>query len=222
MKNLANSISWLFMPLTMPLLALFLVFYIPADYDYTAFQNSLYNLPTQHKLVYLNAFLVFGFVFPVVSLLILKATKMVDSIELEDQKQRNTPIFLTACYATMVIFILFKMDSSAAKISHHIYALAISGALMSFIFLIINQKVKISLHAGGVGLLLGFIFAYYLEQSLLVFWPIVVICILAGVVLSTRLYLQKHSTFELYLGLIIGFLITFSTDIISLFLWLPH
>lgn len=201
------------------MIALTIVLFTPAQLDYLTRYNSLYEIPMQAKLYFLYTFGVFGLVAPVVSLLILRASRIIDSVELDNQRQRSAPIFLTGAYAAMLVALLFKVNSENAIISHHAFALAFSGVAMSFLFLIINLRTKISLHAGGVGLAIAFVLAYYLEQSLLVFWPVYLLCLIGGGVLSARLYLGKHTSFEAYLGLFLGSLVTFITDFVCVQYW---
>ena len=207
------------MPLVMPMIALTIVLFTPAERDYLTLHNSLYELPEKAKYYFLYTFGVFGFVAPVVSLLILRASRIIDSVELDNQRQRNAPIFLTGAYAAMLVALLLKVSGENASISAHALALAIAGAAMSFLFLLINLRWKISLHAGGVGAAIGFVFAYFLEQSLIDFWPVYLLCIIGGGVLAARLYLNKHSSFELYLGLFLGSLVTFITDFVCVQYW---
>ncbi len=202
------------MPLTIPILALLFVFYTPTDINFYALSNSLYFIDDSMKRFFLNAFGLFGWVFPVLSILILKMTKQVETVELDLQKQRTTPLFLSGVFGLMLLILLFKFNTQVT-LSRHLFALVISGVLMAFIFLFINLKFKISLHAGGVGLLLAFVMAYYLEQPLKLIWPLYVVCIICGLVIASRIWLQKHTNSELFFGFIFGFIITFATDLIS-------
>lgn len=216
MNKIFNVISWVFMPLTMPLIALLIVMNFETDIDFTNFWNSLYHLKPPIKRFFFNAFFLFGWVFPVLSLLILKLTKQIDSIELDNQKQRTTPLILTGLYSLMLLILLFKFNSEDIYLSRHLFSLAFSGVLMSILFLIINLKFKISLHAGGVGMLLGFLFSYYLDQSLIDMLPLYLACIVGGIVISARIGLKKHSNSELIVGFILGFIITFIVDYLSI------
>lgn len=172
MSSFFRVISWLFMPLTMPLLALVVVLYTPTHLDFLTFNNSLYFLDNSVKLFFFNSFSLFGWLFPVISIVIMKFTKQVDSVELDNQKQRSLPLIMSGVYAVFLIILLYKFNTQIT-LSSHLFGLAYAGVFVAVIFLIINYKFKISLHAGGVGILLGFLFSYYLEQSLLVFWPFV-------------------------------------------------
>lgn len=213
MRTFANLISWVFMPLTMPLIALIIVMYTPTHLDFNTFSNSLYYLDHSVKRFFFNSFALFGWIFPTTSILILKMTRQIDSIELDNQKQRFIPLLLSGIYALMLITLLYKFNAQVT-LSRHLFALASSGMLVAVIYLAINTQLKISLHAGGAGILLGFLFSYYLEQSLIMVWPLYVACIIGGVVIASRIQLKKHTNFELFIGFILGFFITFIVDII--------
>ncbi len=215
MNKIFGVISWVFMPLTMPLIALLIVMNAPADVDFNTYLNSLKAIKSPIKLYFFNAFLLFGWVFPVLSLLILRLTKQIDSMELDNQKQRLAPLLLTGMYSLMLFILLFKFNKEI-HLSRHLFALAGSGVVMSVIFLVINLKFKVSLHAGGVGMLLGFLFSYYLEQSLISLWPLYLVCIVGGLVIAARIGLKKHTNSELIVGFVLGFIITFIVDLVSL------
>lgn len=215
MNKLFRVISWVFMPLTMPLIALAAAMYIPTHLDFNTYTNSLFYLDGSVKRFFFNSFALFGWLFPVTSILILKMTKQVDSIELDNQKQRFTPLLLSGIYAIMLVILLIKFNSQVT-LSRHLFSLAFSGIMVAFTYLLINTKFKISLHAGGVGILIGFLFSYYLEQSLVNVWPLYVACILGGSVIASRIKLKKHTNNELIAGFILGFFITFIIDIICI------
>ena len=145
------------MPLTMPLVALAIVLYTPTELDFYTQINSLYYLEPSVKRFFFNSFALFGWMFPVVSILILRLTKQIDSIELDNQKQRFAPLLLSGVYAVMLLTLLFKFNAQVT-LSVHLFSLAFSGVFVAVIFLIVNLKFKISLHAAGVGILLGFLF----------------------------------------------------------------
>lgn len=211
MEKFFRVISWIFMPLTMPLVALAIVLYTPTELDFYTQINSLYYLEPSVKRFFFNSFALFGWMFPVVSILILRLTKQIDSIELDNQKQRFAPLLLSGVYAVMLLTLLFKFNAQVT-LSVHLFSLAFSGVFVAVIFLIVNLKFKISLHAAGAGILLGFLFSYYLEQSLIGIWQLCSACVLGGFVIASRIGLKKHTNSELIIGFISGFFITFITD----------
>ena len=98
MKALSIVISWVFMPLFMPVLALVTVFYTPSFSSYCFEENCLYNLPDGYKLGTIVLFSVLTIVAPGVSLIFLKSQGVIDSVELETPKERNIPIIIMLLY----------------------------------------------------------------------------------------------------------------------------
>lgn len=211
MKVAAQIISWLFMPLLIPALAMTIVLFLPTELSFTNY-NSLYFWNVDAKKYLIGLFLFFGFVLPGFSVLIMRYSRMIESIELDSQRERLIPLLLTAIYSIFLILLLFKLQGGSI-ISAHLFGLAFAGLAMAIVFAIINQFFKISLHAGGAGMLLGFIFSYAIDQKVLVVWPIYVAIILGGLILASRLYLGKHTTKQAYWGFIFGSLITFIADL---------
>jgi len=121
MKITSGIISWLFIPLIMPVLALLFAMYVPAELDYTSF-NSLYFIDSRSKMYFLYFFVVFAFVAPGISIVILKMAKVIKSIELESPSERFVPLFLTAAYSGMLMVFLIKLEKDV-PISIHLIAL---------------------------------------------------------------------------------------------------
>lgn len=213
MKTLQQIISWIFTPLAMPVLAMLIVFYTPSAIDFSTHMNALYFINDQAKSYLLSLFFMFSWLFPVVSLLILRYTKQVDSIELNVQSQRFVPIILSGIYAAMLAALLFKLNTYF-YISRHLFAMATSGVLVAIACILINRFFKISMHAAGAGMLIGFLASYYSSQALLIAWPFYFAIMLGGIVISSRIYLKKHTNFELVSGFLLGLSITYLSDVV--------
>lgn len=99
-------------------------------------------------------------------------------------------------------------------LSQHLFSIAASGVIASLVLTTINFKYKISIHAAGVGLLLGFLFSYYTEQAIVNLWSLFFACVLGGIVISARIKLKKHTNEELIAGFLTGFIISFVTDFV--------
>lgn len=218
MKLFSTIISWLFLPLVMPLLALIIVMYTPAEQDFTSF-HGVFHINDQNKIFFLINFTLYSLVAPGISILILRASRIIGTIEMDDRRDRIVPLLLVAGYSLILIYRIMELKDDAI-VSSHFLGLAYAGLAMSLVFVAINLKTKISLHAGGAGMLVGFVLAYYLEQSLFTTWPIYVIVMVAGLILMARIYLQKHTPFQAYLGFVLGSLITFSADYLCCHIWI--
>jgi len=218
MKFFSTLLSWLFLPLLMPLYALIIVMYTPAEKDFTSF-HDVFNINENNKIFYLINFALYSILAPGISILIMRASKIIKTIEMDDRRERIAPLVLVAGYSIILIYRLLILKEETI-VSAHFLGLAFAGLSMALIFVVINLKTKISLHAGGAGMLVGFVLAYYLEQSLFVIWPLYATFVIAGLVLMARIYLKKHSPFQAYLGVVLGSLITFMADYVCCIYWI--
>lgn len=209
MKSFFTAISWVFMPLLMPIYALALILYVPA-YAYDSSQNSLqlFMYPGELKSALLIAFFIFGVGAPGFSFMILQKKNMISSLEMDGRKERNLPILITFVYAIFLyLILLYKVGSGI--LPKYIFSLPLGGAIVLGIMGYVNRFRKISLHAAGVGILTGFIFAFCIGQVSYEFWMIIVSIIVSGLVISSRIYLEKHEPIEVILGYFISALVTF-------------
>jgi membrane-associated phospholipid phosphatase len=84
----------------------------------------------------------------------------------------------------------------------------LSGVAITSLFLLINRWIKISLHAAGAGILVGFLAVYTASQTDFTHWWLIGSIIAAGLTMSARLYLKKHRQIEVYSGFVLATLIT--------------
>jgi membrane-associated phospholipid phosphatase len=109
----------------------------------------------------------------------------------------------------MVLFTLFIFKAPNNILPKYFYALPLSGAIVTLLFMIINRWIKISLHGGGAGILVGYLSVFMLENSgfPILFFAIAIIT--SGLCLSSRLFLQRHTPLEVYSGWLLALIITF-------------
>lgn len=143
-------------------------------------------------------------VAPLVSLFIMKRTQMVSSMHLQSREERTYPFILVIFYFGLAYFFLrFRMDP---LLQHDGLMSFLWGIIVTFLVcLIINIKVKISLHAVAVFGANAAIIAYFQSQLQAPFEIIYPMLILAGLVAMARIYLKAHSLQEVILGIVVGF-----------------
>lgn len=207
MKITAQIISWVFVPLLMPIYGLVLAMFIPSNQDYFFNVDCLYTLPLSAKWALLYMFTIFGFIAPGVSLLILRRRKIISTIEIDDRRERGIPIIIMLVYC-LILYFLFRIKTEA-QLPKFVYALPLSGAFVTSVFFFMNRWRKVSIHAGGAGILVGFILAYFLQHIEYQFWILPAAIIASGLVISARLYLQKHTLVEVLVGWFTAAIITF-------------
>ena len=208
MKSIFQAISWVFLPLFIPVYALLLVMYVPSNQDFIFNQDCMYLLPDEAKKALLYMFLIFCVVAPGISFNVLYRRKIIDTIEMETAKERTIPILLMFLYCLM-LYVLFVVKSGESILPKFVYALPLSGAIVTAVFFFLNRWKKISIHGAGAGILVGFILAYILQHEVYELWVFALTLIISGLIMTARFYLQKHTFFELVFGWLIGLMVTF-------------
>lgn len=192
----------------MPIYGLLLAMYVPSDPLITHYFDSLFYFPPEAKQAVLYMFFIFSAIAPGLSFYILRKRNVISTIDMEDQRERNIPMFIMLAYCLLLYF-LFTYKFADGQLPKYIYALPLAGVFVTITFTFINRWIKISLHGGGAGILTGFLFAYAVDQIYFQFLVLIFAVIASGLTIAARLYLQKHTPREVYTGWSLAVLITF-------------
>lgn len=210
-ESFFKAISYIFHPLLMPLLGMYFLFELPTIPDSYFVFDSLYFFPDEYKLRLYIVLGVLTFLAPLISLLIMRWNGMISSLHLEKKEERVYPFTIVSFYYLLsYIFIRYQWPE---QLQHPAFVGFIFGILVVFVLtFLINNWIKISLHAAAIFGVLGMIIAY--NQSQLAFFEgekipnlIFILCfaVIAGLVVTARLYVKAHTLKELLLGMGIGF-----------------
>ena len=202
--------TWLFMPIFMPIYALLLVMYAPSQPFNISEDNSLFIFSNQNKVAILSNYILFTVIAPIAMYSIFLKLKIIKTIQLDDKKERIIPMILMASFC---FFLFYTFNSIQVVLPKYVYGLCLAGGVIITLFSLLNIYFKISLHATGVGILTGFIFAYISEQLFFQLWILIFVLLVSGIVLSSRLYLNKHNPIELISGYFLSFIITFTLNL---------
>jgi hypothetical protein len=199
LKWIAQFISYLFHPVFVPMYVIaFLVFVHP--YLYAGFHPVLKNTAVMGA-----AFMAFTF-FPVITVLLLKGLKFIDSVYLDSQKDRIIPLVACMIWYFWLWYIWRNFGKTANAID--MPAVAVKFALASFISTIIalmaNIKMKISLHAIAMGVMLAFMCLLAFSQELNFGAYLSIAVFITGIVCTARLIVSDHRPVEVYGGLLAG------------------
>jgi hypothetical protein len=194
-KAFAHFFSYLFHPVFIPLYTMaFLLFIHPSMFT---------GFPVQKKvLIFIQAFLPYFF-FPVVVLLLLKALKFVNSIQLRTQKDRIIP--LIACM-TFYFWIWYVWKNLPERPPVALVVFGLSVFVSSIFALMANIRMKISLHAISIGVMLGFLGYLALTSDISFTVYMMAGLLIGGITCTSRLIVSDHSATEVYLGLVAGIL----------------
>ena len=193
-RPLANIVSVLFHPLLMTTVLFgIMLFAIPISIG-TVLNDRV-------KWLLLLVILLTTCVLPVISLVVMRLTAGISSFKLEEREERVLPfIFITVFYGICAYLMYTRLD-----INTTINAIFLILAGLVLTATVITVFWKISVHAMGVGGVLGFLLSLNLKlPDNLFFWPVVIWILLAGLTMSSRLYLNAHSPAQVYGGAFFG------------------
>ncbi|TDO01231.1 phosphatase PAP2 family protein [Sunxiuqinia elliptica] len=191
---IARFFSIVFHPLLIPSLGFLLLMN-------SGFYFSMMN-PTAKKVLFLIVFLS-TFLLPLLSLGLLSFNKRFDS-SMEKSTDRVIPLLFTAVYYYLGYFYLGKIQI------YPIYRIfLLSTILIIILLLLISMKWKISNHMAGIGGLIGAVLALSFRLGINSSVLLGALIIVAGLVGSSRLLLQKHNPLQIYAGFFAGFTINY-------------
>ena len=155
------------------------------------------------------------FLIPAFAIFMMWRLKLISSLHMSDKQDRIGPFIATGVFYLWVFRSVME-DSNIPTA----FIIAVLGTTMGlFICFLINLFFKISLHATGMGGLIGMVLIImwlYSYGSFTLHLPFVgaseisinfvlILCILlAGIVGSSRLFLKAHTPRELYAGFALG------------------
>jgi len=193
MKIAAKFISFILHPLLICVYMAFYVIYInPYYFQYSTPLNKFFQLVTVAN----N-----NFVFPVLVVLLLKGLGFNESIYLRTQKERIVPYMACIIFFFWTWYVFYnniEIPQVLKDAMQGVFYAAIAGSIA-------NIYIKISMHAMGMGGLLGMIVVILFDGHLYHLWPLVASVLLTGIVISARMVASDHKNGDLLIGLITGF-----------------
>lgn len=199
-RKLAEFISLVFHPLLLSTVLLIILFLFSP--------NALRPIDATNVLPITGLVFAITFVIPAVSIGALKLTSSISSLKLEDRRERIMPFFFISAYYGLTVYMF------AYKLMLGQTMVILFGTVTAVVVLItiITVFFKVSVHAAGVWGMLGSMVAIQIKYpDSLLFWPIIFVLLLAGVVNSSRLYLGVHSLAEVGVGATLGFGVCFTS-----------
>jgi len=191
-KFFAHLFSYIFHPLFIPVYVTYFIAFVHPGYfsGYNAQQKIWIIIRVAYTMVF----------FPFITVLLLKAIGFSKSIFLKTQQERIIPYVACEIFFFWA-YLVFRNQPEIPKI---LTAFTFGVFLSSSAALLANIRMKISMHAIGMGGLLGVFLVIMTQNNMLMTVPLLVALLLAGLVCTSRMIVSDHTQKEIYAGLLVG------------------
>lgn len=190
-KGLATFFSYLFHPL-------FMIAWVCL---YLLYRNSLVftgETSFEKMIVFLRVFSTSIFL-PLVTVLLLKGLGFIKSIQLRTQKDRIIP------YVASITFFFWSFYVSKQLVDPlEMRAFLLSLFITSSVSLLINNYMKVSMHAIAAGALVSFFTLLLFSNRLDDMLSLLLAFLIAGITCSSRFIVSDHKPAEIYVGFFTG------------------
>ena len=163
-----------------------------------------YEIESDKKFIVIAISLFFGFLFPIGMVIYFYKNKLISDVDGTQKAQRTVPYYIAIIIYTIGFILLLLGKVSAVSIAF--WFCYISN---TFLVILINRYLKISIHALGVSGPLA-LFVYLIGVIGLLLLPILV------VVGWSRIQLKVHTFSEVLAGAVFGFVTVYFQLIIFL------
>jgi membrane-associated phospholipid phosphatase len=210
----AQILSAVLHPLLMPTIIFGILFYVAPEsiQNLELFNNSARVGLMSLKMGLLLLIFLQTFILPVFTIYCLHRFGFVGDLKMETLEDRRLPYIVTvAIYTFIATFFTMKLKQ-LPEISLIMTGIAFSIAAVA----IISLYWKISAHAVGISGTLGALIGIVIKQSSYeLFYPIIVVILIGGLLIAARLHLNAHTPAQVIAGSFLGLIISLSVVLLS-------
>ncbi len=204
LRALANVVSYILHPMFMPVVMTY-VLYILSPVTFAQYEKKDDILLGGGVDLVLIQIAISTVVFPLIVVLILKGLGMISSIQMRTRKERIIPLIASMVFYWWISHV-FK-SNNAPVILQTVLRGAYWGLILVFLASIFF---KVSMHTAAAGGMLGILTLLLITSPVEMSIPFFISIIVAGIIGTARLMLGAHTTFEVVVGYIIGFVAQFA------------
>ena len=189
--SVAKIISVIFHPLFMPLYGMLIIFTAPTLFWY---------IPFKVKMILFLVVMINNILIPVSLIPFFRYRNIISSWIIETRKDRIIPLISVSFFYSITSFIMFRL-----QIPVFLKAYIFSTTIIVVCATIINFWWNISLHSVSAGALSGIIIVLSVNMMVPLTWFLLPGILIGGLVLYSRLKLNSHNPFQVYIGFLTGF-----------------
>lgn len=201
--RMALGLSVVLHPLLLPTYLFALLFWLSPS------MMGVANDEIRNKILIL--LVVCTFLIPMLSTYMLYRLGSIKSMHMEDRQDRVFPFVSTTLFYGLTSYLFIKQLSAL-----YLITVILSGITFCLLVVtVISFFWKISAHSVGIAGIVGFLVGlYYHFAAIEFFYPLILVILLAGFLMSARLYLNAHTPAQVLVGALVGFGIGLGTILI--------
>jgi hypothetical protein len=195
-ERIARVISIVFHPLFIP------TYFIAVLMNLNVFFALI--IPFDSKWRILLLVLLTSSVFPMLILYSMYRFRLIKSLNMDSKEERLYPYAATSIFFFLTTYMIWQINISPVY-----YYVMLAASILAVITLLINIYWKISAHTVSMGGIIGILIALQTVLLIDILWLIAISLLLAGLVGYARLKAGTHTQAQVYLGYILGYLVSF-------------
>lgn len=189
----ARLLSWVFHPLFVGAMMMFFLAYVHP--------TLFLAVPERTKALRMVTYVNNNVVFPSLVVLLMRGLGFSRSLHLDDRQERIVPYMASVIFFFWTFHVFRNQPGMPSVVTDMCQGVFLSACCS----LVLNAFMKVSMHAVGVGGLLGLMWVLLSSGQLHAAWPMAMSVLVAGMVCSSRLLVTDHTNAEIVMGLTIGF-----------------
>jgi hypothetical protein len=195
----AKTVSVVFHPLFMPVYGIFIIFSAPTLFGY---------LPFSVKRLLLLIVMINNVLLPLSLLPYLRYRNHITSWAIDNRSERVLPLFIATILYAATSYIIVRYP-----VPGFIKSFILGVFIISLLVTVLNLWRKISIHSTAAGAVLALVLVLSLKMNSPLLWPLMIVLISTGLILSSRLKLNAHNPSEVWSGFFLG------CSLMALLLW---
>lgn len=190
MKKVAQSVSYVFHPLLVPLYGIFFIFNSGSIFSFIPGMARLYC----YLITFLSVLLL-----PLFCLFLFKKFGIIHNYALDSKQERVYPALAAIFCSFLGFYFIGKVPYTNIVQQMYLVLIIVLSA-----FSLVTLRWKMSMHMTAAGAACGFLlilgFKYWGDVRNI----FMVVLLLSGILATCRLYLKKHNPIQVYVGFIFG------------------
>lgn len=196
-RVIALIVSVVFQPLLIPTLVFGLILFGVPEAS---------SVPYEFKMRIFYLIALSTLVIPMITIIGLRLSGTLKSIHMAEIRERIVPFTVTSIYFLITVYFMYQMTDLDPILWQ---ALAVI-ALVVVVLTLVTLFWKMSAHMTGVGGLVALVVVLGIcFPTFSALYPLLLALLLAGVVGTSRLFLDAHTPLEVYVGFTFGFVSSF-------------